>query len=234
MKRDLGKPLILIRNLLCLIAISLVPIALFAGARQLTAAPRAAQHVEACAKNLRTLHAAIEAYRKDHAGKFPVWLTEPPYVGKRDPELGLHPKYVKDKAVYICPGDPDEGKNKMLLNPGTPLLSYSHVGGLQAYYVGIPNIDQTLGKKLFDELLTTMGQELRVVSCHFGNHHRAGEEATIHTIKADGSVVLETIDAGMNQSGMMLSLMNRITATTIYPSKDGVVEKKTGGGTTGK
>jgi len=231
MKLDGGKTLVLIRNLLCLVAISLVPIALFAGARQLTAAPRAAQHLEACAKNLRTLHAAIEAYRKDHKGRYPAWIT-----GSVDPpglktDIGLYPKYVKDKSVFVCPDDPHEGKQAW--NPGTPPFSYGYVGSCQAHYVGITNVDQTLGKKLFDELLTTMGKELRVISC-LSNHTIPGTTMTIQALKADGSVVVETPVAGMKQAEMVERLIKRIIATTIYPAKNGVGGKKTGGDTTGK
>lgn len=49
--------------------------------------------VTACASNLRQIWAALEMYRDDHDGRFPVHIVM------------LYPRYVTSPAVFVCPKD---------------------------------------------------------------------------------------------------------------------------------
>ncbi len=55
------------------------------------------QNIETCTQNLLAISKAIEAYQKEH-GDFPMWLSD------------LHPKYLVDENVFICPSDEKGGK----------------------------------------------------------------------------------------------------------------------------
>ena len=55
------------------------------------------QNIETCTQNLLAIGKAIEAYQKEH-GDFPMWLSD------------LHPKYLVDENVFICPSDEKGGK----------------------------------------------------------------------------------------------------------------------------
>ena len=46
--------------------------------------------------------AALQAYEKDH-GDFPEWLSE------------LHPNYLKDASILVCPADEEEGNPNFAL-----------------------------------------------------------------------------------------------------------------------
>ena len=49
-------------------------------------------NIEICTQNLLTIGKAIEAYQKEHSD-FPEWLSQ------------LHPKYLSDANVLLCPAD---------------------------------------------------------------------------------------------------------------------------------
>lgn len=55
------------------------------------------KNIEICTQNLLTIGEAIEAYQKEHAD-FPEWLSQ------------LHPKYLSDANVLLCPADELGGK----------------------------------------------------------------------------------------------------------------------------
>ena len=62
--------------------------------------PMAEQHeknIEICTQNLVAIGKAVEAYKKEH-GDFPEWLSE------------LHPKYLSDANLLLCPADELGGK----------------------------------------------------------------------------------------------------------------------------
>ena len=55
------------------------------------------EHVEQCKENLRAIGEAIKAYRADHNGEMPDWLSD------------LYPDYLSDKGILICPADKSAG-----------------------------------------------------------------------------------------------------------------------------
>jgi peroxiredoxin len=58
---------------------------------------RRKKNIEICAQNLVAIGEAVEAYKKEH-GDFPEWLSE------------LHPKYLPDANLLLCPADELGGK----------------------------------------------------------------------------------------------------------------------------
>ena len=71
----------------------------FAHAEEATPEPteQHEQNIQTCTQNLLAIGKAIEAYQKEH-GDFPMWLSD------------LHPKYLVDENVFICPSDEKGGK----------------------------------------------------------------------------------------------------------------------------
>ena len=55
------------------------------------------KNIEICTQNLAAIGKAVEAYKKEH-GDFPDWLSE------------LHPKYLPDANLLLCPADDNRGK----------------------------------------------------------------------------------------------------------------------------
>ena len=55
------------------------------------------RNIELCTQNLLTIGKAIQTYQKEHED-FPEWLSD------------LHPKYLADAHVFICPADDKEGQ----------------------------------------------------------------------------------------------------------------------------
>ena len=55
------------------------------------------KNIEVCTQNLVAIGKAVEAYKKEH-GDFPKWLSE------------LHPKYLPDANLLLCPADELGGK----------------------------------------------------------------------------------------------------------------------------
>lgn len=56
-----------------------------------------AKNIEICKHNLQEIGKAIQAYHKEH-GDYPQWLSD------------LHPKYLADANILICPADKNDGK----------------------------------------------------------------------------------------------------------------------------
>ncbi|MDE0313967.1 MAG: TlpA disulfide reductase family protein [Candidatus Poribacteria bacterium] len=55
------------------------------------------KNMEICKQHFREIRKAIQAYKKDH-GDFPKWLSD------------LHPKYLPDANLLLCPADNKGGK----------------------------------------------------------------------------------------------------------------------------
>ena len=55
------------------------------------------KNIERCTQNLVAIGKAVEAYKKEH-DDFPEWLSE------------LHPKYLPDANLLLCPADKQDGK----------------------------------------------------------------------------------------------------------------------------
>ena len=53
--------------------------------------------IDICKQNLVAIGKAVEVYKKEH-GDFPEWLSE------------LHPKYLSDASLLLCPADEGSGK----------------------------------------------------------------------------------------------------------------------------
>ena len=72
------------------------------------------QDLKTCAQNLITIGKALQTYKKEH-GDFPEWLSE------------LHPKYLTNPNVLICPADEEQGVPILPYNtdPNLP-VSYSY------------------------------------------------------------------------------------------------------------
>lgn len=124
---------------------------------------RALQRV--CAKNLETIHIALQIYANDHGGKFPET------AGARNSEEALEPlvpRYTSDTATFICPGSKDSslsGAQSLLRHK----ISY-------AYYMGcyLTNSQQALmSDKQVDTKAKAAGQPLfSSTGKPPGNNHR--------------------------------------------------------------
>ena len=69
-------------------------------------------NIEICTQNLLVIGGAIQAYQKEH-GDLPEWLSD------------LHPNYLSDPNILICPADTDGGKAGYPLNVD-PKMSVSY------------------------------------------------------------------------------------------------------------
>ncbi len=78
------------------------------------AADAATLQKEACAKNLRQVYEAIQAYRADHQ-RLPDWLSD------------LVPKYLADTSALICPAARLGSKSMPLPGLADPKLTNSYV-----------------------------------------------------------------------------------------------------------
>ena len=70
------------------------------------------KNIEICEQHLLEIGKAIQAYQKEH-GDFPAWLSE------------LHPKYLPDEYILLCPADEDGGKTYFFINTD-PQMSVSY------------------------------------------------------------------------------------------------------------
>ena len=72
------------------------------------------KNIEACTQNLLVIGGAIQAYQKEH-GDLPDWLSD------------LHPKYLPNSNILICPADIDGGKAgyPLSVDPNIP-VSYGY------------------------------------------------------------------------------------------------------------
>jgi hypothetical protein len=115
-----------------------------------------------CQRNLRLIYQAVEAYRRDHGGDYPLVLTQVTREHARGDE-GLYPRYIRDPNVFLCPEVSDPS-----FPPGWVKHSYGY--DLQAdpgYGWFLDSRDpavQRLGR-LRDALPRQFGNELTVVWC---------------------------------------------------------------------
>ncbi|MBM3236727.1 tetratricopeptide repeat protein [Candidatus Poribacteria bacterium] len=72
------------------------------------------QHKRDCMENLRAIGKAIEAYKADHKGELPNWLSD------------LYPKYLQDTNLLLCPADKDKGVPAAQKEPNDPKMSCSY------------------------------------------------------------------------------------------------------------
>ncbi len=72
------------------------------------------KNIEICEQHLLEIGKAIQAYQKEH-DDFPDWLSE------------LHPKYLPDESILLCPADEHSGKPYFFINtdPKMP-VSYDY------------------------------------------------------------------------------------------------------------
>ena len=72
------------------------------------------KNIEICTQNLLVIGGAINAYQNEH-GDLPAWLSD------------LHPKYLPDANILICPADTAGGKAGFSLNVDPKMLvSYGY------------------------------------------------------------------------------------------------------------
>ena len=64
---------------------------------EITKPPQADKNIEICKQHLVEIGKAVAAYKQEH-GDFPDWLSE------------LHPKYLPDANLLLCPADEGGGK----------------------------------------------------------------------------------------------------------------------------
>ncbi len=79
---------------------------------QTTKAVQVDENVEICKGHLLEIGKAIQAYQKEH-GDFPEWLSD------------LHPQYLPDANILLCPADEHGGKPYFLINTD-PKMSVSY------------------------------------------------------------------------------------------------------------
>lgn len=95
------------------------------------------KHIELCTQNLITIGKAIQTYQKEHKD-FPEWLSD------------LHPKYLPDASVFICPADAEDGKAGFL--PNIDLVSISKIIGRIGFLRDIdPRMPVSYGYQLAPE-----------------------------------------------------------------------------------
>lgn len=72
------------------------------------------KNIDTCTQNLLVIGKAVQAYHHDH-GDFPEWLSD------------IHPKYLADANVLLCPADKEGGKTIFSFNadPKIP-MSYGY------------------------------------------------------------------------------------------------------------
>jgi tetratricopeptide (TPR) repeat protein len=65
-------------------------------------------------ENLRAIGKATDAYKADHKGELPNWLSD------------LYPKYLQDTNLLLCPADKDKGVPAAQKEPNDPKMSCSY------------------------------------------------------------------------------------------------------------
>ena len=95
------------------------------------------RNIELCTQNLITIGKAIQTYQKGN-GDFPEWLSD------------LHPKYLPEASVFICPADDEDGKAGFL--PNTDLVAISKIIGRIGFLQDIdPSMPVSYGYQLAPE-----------------------------------------------------------------------------------
>ncbi len=104
------------------------------------------KEAEPCKKNLRKIGIAITKYKQDHDGKMPEWLSD------------LHPKYIEDKNVFLCPANPVQASWGNLEDPKIDT----------SYLYDFAPVDDGSGRIYKDwktEQLTQFGDRVVVARC---------------------------------------------------------------------
>ncbi len=95
------------------------------------------RNIELCTQNLLTIGEAIQTYQKEHED-FPERLSD------------LHPKYLPDASVFICPADDEDGKAGFL--PNIDLVAISKIIGRIGFLRDIePRMPVSYGYELAPE-----------------------------------------------------------------------------------
>ena len=95
------------------------------------------RNIELCTQNLLTIGEAIQTYQKEHED-FPERLSD------------LHPKYLPDASVFICPADDEDGKAGFL--PNIDLVAISKIIGRIGFLRDIePKMPVSYGYQLAPE-----------------------------------------------------------------------------------
>jgi hypothetical protein len=186
--------------LLCQAIASLLLIAFTYRQYQVHAASRARNLVQ-CQRNLRLIHQALQAYRRDHRGEYPLVLTQ--IIREHDPEVeGLYPRYIHDPKVFLCPA-----VSNVSFPPECIGHSYGYDLRMDFPYGPLPDSRDPIlrrWKQLRDALPRRFGKELTVVWCPA---HAAPEDEIPGkrlALKTDGRLVWEP-GIGTEQEKLVLS-----------------------------
>jgi hypothetical protein len=87
--------------ILCHVIASVLLIAVASGGYQAHVRAKS-RNLAQCQRNLRLIYQAVEAYRRDHGGDYPLVLTQVTREHARGDE-GLYPRYIRDPRVFLCP-----------------------------------------------------------------------------------------------------------------------------------
>ena len=72
------------------------------------------KHIDTCTQNLLAIGAAIQSYLGEH-DDYPEWLSD------------LHPEYLPDPNLLLCPSDKDEGQSFFSFNEDQKMpVSYDY------------------------------------------------------------------------------------------------------------
>ncbi len=93
-------------------AVLCLPIAFVGIATQNPSEAQNHKNIEICTQNLLAIGKAVQAYHNDH-DDFPEWLSE------------LHPKYLQDANLLLCPADKKDGEPIAAFN-ADPKMSVSY------------------------------------------------------------------------------------------------------------
>lgn len=150
-----------------------------------------------CQRNLRHIHLALEAYRRDH-GDYPRVLTQlSDSISAKG--AGLYPGYIKDKNIFICPVKPD-------ISSGMPPRYVEHS---YAYLFGAdPNNEFARRHIAFlREMRRKLRQDTTVVWC--AGHGSLAPPDALHilALKVDGRLVWEPM--GTTRQERMMRAFNR-------------------------
>jgi hypothetical protein len=118
-------------------------------------------HHEVDREHFRQIWSAIEAYRSDHEGHLPDWLSD------------LFPKYLTDPEVLLCPAAEQAGRAQLFGNDD-PHMRSSYIYEFNAlpasgFHVADPTVRATM-KDWKTKQMETFGAAVPVVRCL--NHQR--------------------------------------------------------------
>lgn len=139
-----------------------------------------------CKSHLAQINAALEAYRKDHHGEYPLILTGE--SGPPGPSYeGLYPRYIHDRRVFFCPA----ARQIRYFQPGFAPHSYLYTLQvdpflLKAHFPPAPKF-----VAFNKQLLRRFAGRTTVVECTDHVPPAAPRAGLMLSLKADGSEVWE-------------------------------------------